>query len=142
VVFCEVGLARSARAEIYATSEAFCDQLVARARKTDEDYRDMTLACATAVQRHKLQAQRLTGAQRQQELILQATYLYFAAEGEARTHHVDIAVGALEQSRLLYQRIFDHAATPALRHKAQMGLNVVAAALAPARPAMRPKRTH
>jgi hypothetical protein len=92
----------------------------------------MALTCATAVQRHRLRAQRVTGTQHQQELILQATYLYFTAAGEAGSHHLNIAVGALEQSRMLYQRVFDHALTPALRHKGQLGLNVVAAALAPA----------
>jgi len=56
---------------------------VSRQRKTVEDYRYMALTCATAVQRHRLRAQRVTGTQHQQELILQATYLYFTAAGEA-----------------------------------------------------------
>jgi len=66
--------------EIYADSEAFCDQLVSRSGKRSR-LPVHALTCATAVQRHRLRAQRVTGTQHQQELILQATYLYFTAAG-------------------------------------------------------------
>jgi hypothetical protein len=121
-----------AAADIYATNQALCEQFATtHATRSVDDFRTMTEACAVAANGHQQRADSATGAARQRELILEATYLYFAAEGEVGSNRSDLGVAALEKSRAIYQDVLDHAATPELKQKAQLGLNVVARTLNP-----------
>jgi len=127
-----LNLCAPAAADIYSDSEALCERVATTPKpRSVEDYRTMVYSCAAAVNWHKQRADVTTGANRQQELLLEATYLYFAAEGQAGTNQPTIAASALERSRNLYQSVYDHAATPLLRSKGRLGLNLFRPAAKP-----------
>lgn len=117
---------RPAQAEIYATTEAMCEE-AARASppRAGQDAVVMKEACQTAAVGRMKRAARLTGVAKQQEVVMEATYLYFAAEGAARSNNKDFAVRALLTSRDLYRGVRDHPASATMRRKGQLGLDTV-----------------
>lgn len=119
-----------AEAEIYATTEAMCEE-AARSNppRTGEDAVVMKEACQTAAVGRMKRAARLTGAAKQQDVLMEATYLYVAAEGAARANNKDFAVRALLKSRDLYREVRDHPASAAMRRKGQLGLDTVSRTL-------------
>jgi hypothetical protein len=122
-----------AGADTGAADETVCDRLATTtAKRTQHDFRIMSGACANAAAWYRHRAALSTGPPRQQELILEAAYLYFTAEAQAGAHRVDRAVAILKDSRKVYLDVLNHALTDDARHKAQMGLRVVDLALAPA----------
>ena len=122
--------AQPAQAEIYATTEAMCEE-AARANppRAGEDAVVMKEACQTAAVGRMKRAARLTGAAKQQEVVMEATYLYFAAEGAARSNDKNFALRALLTSRDLYRGVRDHPTSAAMRRKGQLGLDTVSRTL-------------
>jgi multidrug resistance efflux pump len=114
---------RAANAE---TDQAHCE---AYARKTSKlkisDFKLMAAVCEAAAFEHKQMADRLNGAARQEELILEAGDLYFSASGEITSLNLKIGVAALATCRAIFVDVRDHAATPALHEKAVEGLAAV-----------------
>jgi hypothetical protein len=82
-------------------------------------------ACEQAALLRKQRADARDGAERQQELIYEATDLFMAAKGELMADNFQVGVNALAKSGEIYRNVHDHAATSGLRQKAQIGITAV-----------------
>jgi hypothetical protein len=82
-------------------------------------------ACLRAAVMHKTQADRLSGALRQSELIHEASALYFVAQGDIESLNFEVGTAALSRSRQIFEDVKANAASPALGHTATAGIQQI-----------------
>ena len=85
----------------------------------------MANSCILAAAVHKQLADTLKGKRRQEELIKEATMLFFSAKGELIAGDSKAGVTALGRSRRIYVSVRDHPADKDVLERALQGLTMI-----------------
>jgi hypothetical protein len=85
----------------------------------------MAGTCELAAAAHKSSADGLRGKPKQEELVREATFLFYASKGELIAGNISTAVRYLGLSRRLFADVRNHGADKDVRGRAQQGLTMV-----------------
>lgn len=140
VEFREVTMAKICSAAFFLLLQLLClappvladlvvdEQLCVRlSQKADspEMWRQASNTCIAAAVDHKNRADRLSGARRQQELLMQAAFMVFAAVAERHGGDESTRRGPLVGAKSITSSVQQHAETPSIRADAERGTKAV-----------------